>query len=73
MASGSIIPQVATTDSAIATKTPSYGSGFYWDYPETYFIDEDKAILKTSLFLKHRLESLTARGAECRLCPMYID
>ena len=31
--------------------------GFYWDYPETYLTNEDKAILKTSPFLKHRLDS----------------
>ena len=31
-------------------------AGLYWDYPETYLTDEDKAILQTSPFLKHRIE-----------------
>lgn len=28
--------------------------GFYWDYPETYFTDEDVAILRSSPFISHR-------------------
>ena len=31
--------------------------GYYWDYPETYFTEEDKTILETSPFINHRLDT----------------
>lgn len=30
--------------------------GFYWDYPETYFTEDDKARLLESRFIRHRLD-----------------
>ena len=30
-------------------------SGYYWDYPDTYLTNEDKAALRESIFFHHRL------------------